>query len=233
MTAPGPLEIKICGLSTEEAIDHAVAGGATHIGFIFFPKSPRNVTTEQARDLAARARGNVSIVAVTVDASDAELDAIVDVLKPDMLQLHGHETIDRVRDVKTRFGLPVIKAVSIRDGADLRHAASYNGIADRLLLDAKAPAGSELPGGNGVAFDWTLLASALDASMDYMLSGGINENNVVQALEMTGTRAIDVSSGVESAPGRKDPSRITAFLDTVHSYERSRTTKPARAGSVQ
>ena len=233
MKPPAPLDIKICGLSTEEAIDRAIEGGATHIGFIFFPKSPRNVAAEQARDLAARARGKVSIVAVTVDASDAELDAIVGVLKPDMLQLHGHETIDRVREVKARYGPPVIKAVSIRDAEDLRRAATYGGVADRLLLDAKAPAGSQLPGGNGVSFDWTLLASALDAPMDYMLSGGINESNVIQALELTGTRAIDVSSGVESAPGRKDPQRITAFLDTVHAYERSRMTKPARAGSMQ
>jgi phosphoribosylanthranilate isomerase len=208
-------------------------GGATHIGFIFFAKSPRNVLAGQARDLASRARGKVSIVAVTVDASDAELDEIVDVLKPDMLQLHGHETTDRVRDVKARYGLPVIKAVSIRDADDLRHAATYDGIADRLLLDAKAPAGSELPGGNGVSFDWTLLASPLDARPEYMLSGGLNESNVVQALELTGARGIDVSSGVESAPGRKDPGRITAFLKTVHAYEGSRRTKPARAGSVQ
>lgn len=233
MKPPVPLEIKICGLSTEDAVDRAVEGGATHVGFIFFPKSPRNVTAEQARGLARRARGRALIVAVTVDASDAELDEITGVLKPDMLQLHGHETIERVRDVKTRYGLPVIKAVSIRDAEDLRLAMSYGGVADKLLLDAKAPAGSELPGGNGVSFDWTLLASALDAPIEYMLSGGINESNVVQALEMTGARGIDVSSGVENAPGQKDPQRITAFLEKVRAHERSRTTEPARAGSVQ
>ncbi|WP_078058196.1 phosphoribosylanthranilate isomerase [Rhizobium rhizosphaerae] len=207
-------DIKICGLKTAEAAERAVARGATHIGFIFFAKSPRHVTAEAARPVADAIRGRAKIVAVTVDATDAELDTIVSGLAPDMLQLHGRESLERVAAVKARYGLQVIKALSIRDAADLDAALAYRGTADRLLFDAKPPKGSELPGGNGVSFDWRLL-DALDDGVDYMLSGGLDAENVGVAIRSTRTPAIDASSGLESAPGVKDPARIEAFFDAV------------------
>lgn len=152
------LDIKICGLKTEEAVAAAVAAGASHVGFIFFGKSPRNVSADAAGRLRQLARGTAKAVAVTVDADDEVLDAIVAAAEPDMLQLHGSETPERVRKIKVRYGLPVIKSFAVRNREDLDRLASYEGVADRFLLDAKAPAGSALPGGNGVAFDWSLLA---------------------------------------------------------------------------
>lgn len=207
-------DIKICGLKTSEAVDRAVARGATHIGFIFFPKSPRHVDPEIAAELAEPVRGRVKIVAVTVDASDEELDDIVHLLKPDVLQMHGHETPERILQVKALYGIPVMKAFSVREASDLEHIDPYVGVADRFLFDAKAPAGSELPGGNGVSFDWNIMAS-LDASVDYMLSGGLNKDNVGLALASTRARGVDVSSGVESAPGIKDIVMIDAFFDAI------------------
>ena len=156
------LEIKICGLKTPEAVDAALAGGATHVGFIFFARSPRNIGVEEAAELAKRAReGGAKTVAVTVDADDAYLESIASMMKPDMLQLHGNETPERVKELKQRFGLPVMKAFAIRDATDLAKCVPYLTAADRFLFDAKPPAGSDLPGGNGLAFDWQLLA-ALD-----------------------------------------------------------------------
>lgn len=208
------LDIKICGLKSEEAVAAALAGGASHVGFIFFPKSPRNVEAARAAELAGAARGRAKIVAVTVDADDAALDALVETLEPDVLQLHGRETPDRVSEVKARHGLPVMKAFPVRTAEDFGVIDAYRGVADRLLFDAKPPEGAELPGGNGVAFDWGLLA-ALDDEVDYMLSGGLNADNVGAALAASRTRAIDVSSGVESAPGVKDAARIAAFFEAV------------------
>ena len=207
-------DIKICGLSTAETVERAVARGATHIGFIFFEKSPRNIEPDIAGKLADAVRGTVKVVAVTVDADNDELDEIVDLLKPDILQLHGHETPERVLNIKAIYGLPVMKAFSIRDGDDLAKIDPYIGIADRFLFDAKPPVGSDLPGGNGVSFDWTILRS-LDGSIDYMLSGGLNKDNIAEALAETGARGVDASSGVESAPGIKDPAMIDAFFDAV------------------
>ena len=207
-------DIKICGLSTAETVERAVARGATHIGFIFFEKSPRNIEPDIAGKLADAVRGMVKVVAVTVDADNDELDEIVDLLKPDILQLHGHETPERVLNIKAIYGLPVMKAFSIRDGDDLAKIDPYIGIADRFLFDAKPPVGSDLPGGNGVSFDWTILRS-LDGSIDYMLSGGLNKDNIAEALAETGARGVDASSGVESAPGIKDPAMIDAFFDAV------------------
>jgi phosphoribosylanthranilate isomerase len=206
--------IKICGLSTPETVAAALDNGADMIGFIFFPKSPRNVRPEQAGKLRQAAIGRAKAVAVSVDASDAALDAIVSGMRPDMLQLHGHETPERVREVKARFALPVMKAVSVRERADLDQIAPFIGIADKFLLDAKSPKGSELPGGNGVSFDWTLL-SALDPSLDYMLSGGLNAGNVAEARRVTHAPGLDVSSGVESAPGVKDIGLIEQFFAAV------------------
>jgi phosphoribosylanthranilate isomerase len=206
--------IKICGLSSPETVAAALDNGADMIGFIFFPKSPRHVGIAQAARLRQAAAGRAVAVAVTVDAADDELDAIVSHMKPDMLQLHGHETPERVREAKARFGLPVMKAISIRERADLEQIAPYISIADRFLLDAKAPKGSELPGGNGVSFDWTLL-SALDPGLDYMLSGGLIAGNVAGALRVTRAPGLDVSSGVESAPGVKDIGLINKFFAAV------------------
>lgn len=208
------LDIKICGLKTPEAVATALDCGATHIGFIFFDKSPRHIDPQTAATLREPARGRAKAVAVTVDASEAELDAIVAIMKPDVLQLHGHETPAHIAAVKARYHLPVIKAFAIRDAADLDAIAPYKGIADGFLFDAKAPKGSELPGGNGIAFDWDILA-ALDPDVDYMLSGGLNARNIAEALQKTHARAIDVSSGVEKAPGEKDVALIKEFFLAV------------------
>jgi len=208
------LDIKICGLKSDEAVAAALESGASHIGFIFFEKSPRHISIEEAARLREAARGKALAVAVTVDADDATLDAIVSGMKPDILQLHGHETADRIRELKSRHGLPVIKALSIREASDLDLIKTYLGVADRFLLDAKPPAGADLPGGNGVAFDWTILTS-LDANVDYMLSGGINAGNIASALRLARPSGVDVSSGVENAPGEKDPEKIRAFFRAV------------------
>ncbi|EFM58559.1 N-5'-phosphoribosyl anthranilate isomerase [Brucella sp. BO2] len=208
------LDIKICGLKTPEAVAAALDGGATHIGFIFFPKSPRHITPDAAARLRAAATGRAVAVAVTVDADDETLDEIVKTVRPDMLQLHGGETPERVRFLKARYNLPVMKAFSIREAGDLEAIAPYRGIADRFLFDAKPPKGSELPGGNGISFDWNLLA-ALDADIDYMLSGGLNADNIAEALLKTGVPGIDISSGVECAPGEKDVRLIENFFQAV------------------
>lgn len=205
------LDIKICGLKTDDAVAAALDGGATHIGFIFFDKSPRNVSPHVAGRLRAAAHGRAKAVAVTVDADDATLDAIVAAMAPDMLQLHGSETPLRVAEVKQRFGLPVLKALAVREACDLDAVSPYEGIADRLLLDAKPPPGALLPGGNGVSFDWRLLAG-LPAGTPYFLSGGLDAGNVGEALRIAAPPGVDVSSGVESAPGVKDTTLIRAFL---------------------
>jgi phosphoribosylanthranilate isomerase len=203
--------IKICGLSTAETVAAALENGADMVGFVFFPKSPRNVTVEQAAELRKATIGRAQAVAVTVDATDEALDELVGVMQPDVLQLHGSETPERVAAVKARYGLPVIKALSIRDAADLEKIAPYRGIAGKFLLDAKAPKGSELPGGNGVSFDWRIL-SALDPGLDYMLSGGVNAGNVAEALKVTHAPGLDLSSGVETAPGVKSVALINEFF---------------------
>lgn len=217
------LDIKICGLSTAETVAAALDGGASHVGFIFFPKSPRNVTPEQAGRLRALAKGRALAVAVTVDADDAFLDAIVAEMRPDMLQLHGRETPARVAEIKARYGLPVIKALSVAEAADLEKLAPYAGIADRFLLDAKPPKDAVLPGGNGIAFDWRLL-QGLSREIDYLLSGGLDAGNVGAALSLVSPPGLDLSSGVETAPGIKDPALITQFFAAV---DVARATSPA------
>jgi len=209
------LDIKICGLKTEEAVDRAVALGATHIGFIFFQKSPRHIEPVDAGRLADRVRGRAKIVSVSVDADNDDLDEIIDLIRPDMLQLHGKETPDRVLNIKAVTGLPVMKALSIQTSDDLRKIEAYDGIADRYLFDAKPPKNSELPGGNGVSFDWRLLAG-LDPSVDYLLSGGLNKDNLAEALAIARPRGIDASSGLESSPGVKDVNMIDEFFAAVH-----------------
>jgi phosphoribosylanthranilate isomerase len=208
------LDIKICGLKTDEAVAAALDDGASHIGFIFFPKSPRYVDPGEAGRLRQAAKGRAKAVAVTVNADDAFLDQVVTAMEPDMLQLHGDESTVRVAEIKARYGLPVMKALALRDRADLAQIKPYIGIADRFLFDAKPPKGSELPGGNGVSFDWQVL-SELDASIDYMLSGGLNASNIGDALRATNAQGIDISSGVESAPGVKDVGLIRDFFRAV------------------
>lgn len=211
-------QVKICGLKTAEAAERAVALGASHVGFIFFPKSPRNIEPDDAGRIADRIRGQAKIVAVTVNADNDELDEIVSTLNPDILQLHGSEDAERLLTVKAMYGLPVMKALSVREASDLEKIDAYIGIADRFLFDAKPPKGSDLPGGNGVSFDWKLL-DALDGSVDYMLSGGLNADNIGEAMAQTSARAIDISSGVESAPGVKDLKLMESFFNAVRQAE--------------
>jgi phosphoribosylanthranilate isomerase len=203
--------VKICGLSTPETLDAALEAGADLVGFVHFPKSPRHVALDRGRVLSAQARGKALRVALVVDPDDAELAAVVEALDPDWLQLHGSESPERVAAIRQRFGRPVLKAVGIAGASDLAdlavHAAS-----DHLLVDAKPPQGGDaLPGGNGVAFDWRLLAG-LDPSLRFMLSGGLNPANVAAAIGITGAQAVDVSSGVENRPGDKSPAKIEAFV---------------------
>lgn len=208
------LDIKICGLKTDAALAAALAGGASHVGFIFFPKSPRNIDAAEAGRLRQAARGKAKAVAVTVNATDEALDEIVAAMRPDMLQFHGAETPQRVAEVKARYKLPVIKALAINDAEDLEHIQPFIGIADCFLFDAKPPKDALLPGGNGIAFDWRILAG-LDAAIDYMLSGGLNAANIGEALRLANPRGIDISSGVESAPGVKEPALIEQFFRAV------------------
>ena len=214
------MDIKICGLKTTEALEATIAGGASHAGFIFFAKSPRYIDPGAAAPLAARAKqASVVPVAVTVDADDAFLDAIVAAMRPSMLQLHGRETPERVAELKARHGLPVMKALAISTADDLAKRQPYEGIVDRFLFDAKPPKGSELPGGNAVSFDWSLLAR-LPADVDYLLSGGIDAKNVGEAIAIANPPGLDLSSGVESAPGVKDVGLIEAFFATVRALGR-------------
>ncbi|MEM5501975.1 phosphoribosylanthranilate isomerase [Ahrensia kielensis] len=217
------MDIKICGLSTIEATDAVIAGGATHVGFIFFPKSPRHVAVDTAAKLGAHAQAQgLKSVAVTVNADDTYLDEIVAVMKPDILQLHGSESPERVAQVKARYGLPVMKAFAISARDDLDKIDIYNGIADRFLFDAKAPKNSELPGGNGVSFDWTLL-EGLDPSVDYMLSGGLNASNISDAIANAKPSGLDISSGVESEPGVKSTKLIASFFEAVANAKKRET----------
>jgi phosphoribosylanthranilate isomerase len=206
-------EVKICGLRTQDALDAALAAGADYVGFVFYARSPRNIAPAEARLLAARARGKAKIVALLVDPDDILLADVIDTVSPDIVQLHGSETPARVAEIAQRFNRPVMKAVTVADAGDVQAALAYAGKADRILFDAKAPAdeAAALPGGNGVAFDWQALAE-LEGRIDYMLAGGLNPANVGEAIRLTGASAVDVSSGVESSPGEKDPELIRRFI---------------------
>src|SRR6056297_3470165 len=204
------IAMKFCGLSRAQDISAAVAAGAAYVGFVFFDRSPRNLTPEAAAPLAAAVPESVIRVGLMVDPDDATLDRITALVPLDMIQLHGQETPGRVAAIRARTGLKVMKAVGIRDRADLDRAAVYRGIADMLLLDAKPPEGAALPGGNGLAFDWRLLRG-LDWDTPWMLAGGLTPENVAEAVRLTGAQAVDVSSGVESAPGVKSPQMIRDF----------------------
>lgn len=209
------LDVKICGLSTLESVRAAVDAGATHTGYIFFEKSPRHVDAAAAAPLSALSASLGALpVAVTVNADNDRLDEIVSVMKPAVLQLHGSETPERVADVKARYGLPVMKAVAVSSRDELAKLDPYRGIADRFLLDAKPPKGSDLPGGNAVRFDWSILDD-LPADTDYLLAGGIDPHNVAEALAAN-PPGLDISSGVEVAPGIKDERLIAAFFDAIN-----------------
>jgi phosphoribosylanthranilate isomerase len=212
-----PTDVKICGLKTAEALAAALDGGASHVGFIFFPKSPRNIAAEEAGRLRRAAMGRATAVAVTVDADDALLDGIVAAMAPDMLQLHGKESPVRVAAVKERYRLPVMKALSVSEAADIAAAEAYRGVADKMLFDARPPKGAELPGGNGVPFDWRILDGYRG---DYFLSGGLTPENVGEAIRLLDPPGLDVSSGVESAPGKKDVALIAAFFAAVRAAKR-------------
>jgi phosphoribosylanthranilate isomerase len=205
------IEIKICGLMTPEALDVALDSGADLVGFVFFPPSPRSLGVETARALGARVRGRARKVALSVDASDDYLAASIEALQPDMLQLHGKETPERVVAVRTRFGLPVMKALPIETRADLLPVRLYASVADRLIFDARAPREATRPGGLGKSFDWSLLAG-IETDVPFMLSGGLDAANVTEALRITRAPSVDVSSGVERSPGDKDPDKVRAFI---------------------
>jgi phosphoribosylanthranilate isomerase len=213
-----PLSVKICGLKTPETLDVALESGADLVGFVFFGPSPRNLGTEAARSLGQRVKGRAGKVALTVDASDEMLAGIIDALKPDMLQLHGTETSDRVVTVRTRFGLPVMKALPIAERKDLSPIRLYANVADRLIFDARAPQDATRPGGLGRTFDWMLLKD-IDAGVPFMLSGGLDAGNVAEALAITRAPGVDVSSGVERTPGEKDPDKIRAFIRAARAAE--------------
>jgi phosphoribosylanthranilate isomerase len=205
------LLVKICGLSTPDTLDAALDAGADMVGFVFFAPSPRNVSLHAARELGSRVKNRAEKVALTVDADDATLASIVDVLHPDLLQLHGKESPARVTAIRQRFGLPVMKVLAIETKADLGAIPLYARIADRLLFDARAPRDATRPGGLGKSFDWHLLDD-LDLSIPFMLSGGLDPGNVAEAIRITRAPAVDVSTGVESAPGVKDADKIRAFI---------------------
>lgn len=206
---------KICGVSTPEAVHAALGGGAAYLGFVFFPKSPRNIAPEAAGRLAPPVRArNVQIVALAVDPSDAEVDAIVAGLAPDLIQLHGKESPARVREVAQRSGRGIVKALPVSEASDLSVAAAYESVVEHLMFDAKPPKDSERPGGLGAAFDWTLLAGRR-FQRPWFLAGGLDPWNVASAIAASGAPLVDVSSGVERGPGLKDPALITAFLDAV------------------
>lgn len=207
--------VKICGLTEPRHVVAAAAAGARYLGFVFFPKSPRNISVADAARLLEDVPIGVAKVALTVNADDAMLDRIVGETTVDMLQLHGSESPERVAQVKARFGLPVMKAIGIAGPEDVGQIELYAGVADQLLIDAKAPKSADLPGGNGISFDWRLVQRKY-WPCPWMLAGGLTPENVAEAVRLTGAKQVDVSSGVESAPGIKDEKLIAAFCAAAH-----------------
>jgi phosphoribosylanthranilate isomerase len=210
------VDVKICGLSTLESVDAAIDAGADLVGLVFYPRSPRNVSVQKAKTLADHARGRAKIVALIVDADDAALQDINKNVAPDLYQAHGSETPQRVLEISGLTGKPVIKAIKVGDVKDIAKAADYAGKASLILYDAKVPEAlvNALPGGNGLAFDWNLLGSSRQ-SEGFVLSGGLNPENVARAIRLTGAPIVDVSSGVESAPGKKDLGLIRKFIEAA------------------
>ncbi len=203
--------VKICGLSTAETMETALHAGADMVGLVFYPRSPRHVSFEQAAALANQARGRAQIVVLTVDADDAFIRSITSAVKPDYLQAHGSETPDRVAAITRDFGLPVIKAIKVKEASDVASAKAYRDVAAFPLYDAKAPE-DLLPGGNGLSFDWNLLKGK---DGQFMLSGGLTPDNVADAITLTRAPIVDVSSGVETTPGKKDISLIRKFIEAA------------------
>src|SRR5437588_1137464 len=216
------LIVKICGLSTPETLDVALDAGADMVGFVFFPPSPRHLGFETARELGKHVRRRAVKVALTVDADDATLASIVEVLQPDILQLHGRETAARLRDIKQKFGLEVMKALAVETAADLASLPFYAAAADRILFDAVAPKEATRPGGLGAVFDWHVLEN-LDLKLPFMVSGGLHAGNVAEAVRVTRAGGVDVSSGVERSPGIKDPEMIRAFIRAARAIDRDAT----------
>jgi phosphoribosylanthranilate isomerase len=214
-----PTEVKICGLSTEESVDSALQAGADLVGFVFFPPSPRNVALDRAAELAERARGKARIVALTVEADDALLADIAAAIRPDLLQLHGKESPERTAAIREATGIPVMKAIGVSEPSDLARIRDYPA-ADRFLLDAKPPKGATRPGGNAAAFDWRML-DGFFSPKPWLLAGGLDHVNVAAAIAATGAGGVDVSSGVEYAPGQKDPTLIRAFIKAVREFDRA------------
>jgi phosphoribosylanthranilate isomerase len=212
------LIVKICGLSTRETLDVALDAGADMVGFVFFPPSPRHLSLDVARELGQAVKRRAAKVALTVDADDATLANIIEALQPDLLQLHGKETPLRLRDIKRKFGLPVMKALPVETSADLAALPAYRDVADRILFDARAPKEATRPGGLGAAFDWHVLEN-LDLKLPFMVSGGLHAGNLAEAVRVTRAGGVDVSSGVESTPGRKDPEMIRAFIRAARATE--------------
>ena len=227
------LEIKICGLSTEATLDAALEAGADMVGFVFFPASPRHITPNRAAELRKRVGGRAAVVALTVNAEDSDLDEIVERVAPDWLQFHGSESAARIEVVRSRHsGVRAMKAVGVRGVGDIPEADAFLGVVDRVLFDAKPPIGAMLPGGNGVAFNWRLLRGlALDTP--FMVSGGLDAGCVREALELTGAAGVDVSSGVETAPGRKDPDLIRGFVAAARLAEAMRPRRPANPSGIE
>src|ERR1700731_826574 len=212
------LIVKICGLSTPETLDVALQAGADMVGFVFFPASPRHIGLEIARELGRQAKGRAIKVALTVDADDATLANIVETLRPDILQLHGRETTARLRDIKAKFGLPVMKVIAVETAADLAALPGYATVADRILFDARAPKDATRPGGLGAVFDWHVLEK-LDLELPFMVSGALHAGNVAEAVRITRAGGVDVSSGVERSSGVKDPEMIRAFIRAARMAE--------------
>lgn len=211
---PRDIAVKVCGITDSADIPAALLAGASYLGFVFFAKSPRNLAIQEAAFLAGSVPAGIRRVGLTVDATDAELHAILAKVPLDMLQLHGHEAPKRVDAVRQRFGLPVMKAVGVAAAEDLAELDTYAEVADQLLVDAKPPTGSERPGGNALSFDWRLIADRR-WTVPWMLAGGLTAANVGEAVRLTGARQVDVSSGVESAPGVKDGAAIAAFIEAA------------------
>jgi phosphoribosylanthranilate isomerase len=223
-----PLLVKICGLNTPQALDVALDAGADQVGFVFFAPSPRNLGYDAARALGERVKGRAGKVALTVDASDDMLADIVEALHPDMLQLHGTESPERVAAVRKRFGLPVMKALPIEDRASLAPIRLYDKVADKIIFDARAPREATRPGGLGKPFDWHLL-EGVDPGIPFLLSGGLDVSNVADALAITRAPGVDVSSGVERAPGEKDPDKIRAFVRAARAADAALNKVASRA----
>ncbi len=210
------VQVKICGLKDPEAVECAVGAGADYIGLVHFARSPRHVELEEAASLAARAHGRTRTVLLLVDPDAALVEKAVRIVSPDFIQLHGNETVDRIRYLRRQANRPLIKAIKVESAADVQAACSHDKVADLLLFDAKPPQNAKLPGGNGIPFDWSAL-KGFNTDKDYMLSGGLDADNVAAAIKITGAPVVDVSSGVESAPGVKDLQKIKAFLKAARS----------------